>query len=63
MDTNDPPNHILSIRGTVEITEVHGVVKEYAQAAVRYIGKENLRVDRPTVEDAFLTLTGRDIRG
>jgi pyridoxamine 5'-phosphate oxidase-like protein len=40
IDTNDPPNHILSIRGTVEVTEVHGVVKEYAQAAVRYIGKE-----------------------
>jgi hypothetical protein len=40
IDTNDPPNHILSIRGTVEIAEVHGVVKEYAQAAVRYIGKE-----------------------
>src|SRR6476620_9648523 len=28
IDTNDPPNHILSIRGTVEVIEVDGVVKE-----------------------------------
>jgi len=40
IDTNDPPNHILSIRGTAEVTETQGVVKEYAQAAVRYLGKE-----------------------
>jgi translation initiation factor IF-1 len=40
IDTNDPPHHILSIRGTAEVTEVQGVVKEYAQAAVRYLGRE-----------------------
>jgi translation initiation factor IF-1 len=40
IDTNDPPHHILSIRGTAEVTETQGVVKEYAQAAVRYLGKE-----------------------
>jgi hypothetical protein len=40
IDTNDPPNHILSIRGTAEVTQVEGVVKEYATAAVRYLGKE-----------------------
>jgi hypothetical protein len=40
IDTNEPPHHVLSIRGTVEVTEVEGVVEEYAQAAVRYIGKE-----------------------
>jgi hypothetical protein len=38
IDTNDPPHHILSIRGTAEVTEIQGVVKEYAQAAVRYLG-------------------------
>jgi hypothetical protein len=40
IDTNDPPHHILSIRGTVEVTEIQGAVKEYAQAAVRYLGGE-----------------------
>jgi Pyridoxamine 5'-phosphate oxidase len=39
IDTNDPPHHILSIRGTAEVTQTHGVVKEYAQAAVRYLGR------------------------
>jgi translation initiation factor IF-1 len=40
IDTNDPPHHILSIRGTAEVTESQGVVTEYAQAAVRYLGRE-----------------------
>jgi hypothetical protein len=40
IDTNDPPHHILSIRGTAEVTEVQGVVPEYALAAGRYLGKE-----------------------
>jgi Pyridoxamine 5'-phosphate oxidase len=40
IDTNDPPHHVLSIRGTAEVTQTEGVVPEYAQAAVRYLGKE-----------------------
>jgi hypothetical protein len=40
IDTNDPPHHVLSIRGTAEVSETQGVAKEYAQAAVRYLGKE-----------------------
>jgi hypothetical protein len=40
IDTNDPPYHILSIRGTAEVTQTQGVVTEYALAAVRYLGKE-----------------------
>jgi Pyridoxamine 5'-phosphate oxidase len=40
IDTNDPPHHILSIRGTADVTQTHGVVTEYAQAAARYLGKE-----------------------
>jgi translation initiation factor IF-1 len=40
IDTNDPPHHVLSIRGTAEVIEAEGVVPEYAQAAVRYLGKE-----------------------
>jgi Pyridoxamine 5'-phosphate oxidase len=39
IDTNDPPHHILSIRGTAEVTQTQGVVPEYAQAAGRYLGK------------------------
>jgi hypothetical protein len=39
IDTNDPPHHVLSLRGTAEVTETQGVVKEYAQAAVRYLGR------------------------
>jgi hypothetical protein len=31
---------VLSIRGTAQVTEAKGVVAEYAQAAVRYLGKE-----------------------
>ena len=40
IDTNDPPHHILSIRGTAEVTEIQGVAAEYAQAAVRYLDKD-----------------------
>jgi hypothetical protein len=40
IDTNDPLHHVLSIRGTAEVTEAEGVVPEYAQAAMRYLGKE-----------------------
>jgi hypothetical protein len=29
IDTNDPPHHVLSIRGAAEVTETEGVVKEY----------------------------------
>jgi translation initiation factor IF-1 len=39
IDTNDPPHHILSLRGTAEVTQTQGVVPEYAQAARRYLGK------------------------
>jgi len=40
IDTNDPPHHVLAIRGTAQVTQTEGVVREYAQAAVRYRGKE-----------------------
>jgi Pyridoxamine 5'-phosphate oxidase len=40
IDTDTAPNHVLSIRGTVEVTTVSGVVPEYAQAAARYLGSE-----------------------
>jgi hypothetical protein len=40
IDTEAPPHHILSMRGGVVVTQVDGVVPEYAAAAERYIGKE-----------------------
>jgi glyoxylate carboligase len=40
IDTDTPPNHILSIRGRVEVSESKGVPDEYAQSAARYLGPE-----------------------
>jgi hypothetical protein len=40
IDTNEPPNHVLSIRGTVQVTDVRGAVDEYARAAQRYLGRD-----------------------
>jgi hypothetical protein len=39
IDTDAPPHHVLSIRGTAEVTRPEGVVAEYVKAAVRYLGK------------------------
>jgi hypothetical protein len=40
IDTNEPPNRVLSIRGPAHVTGVRGVIDEYAQAAARYLGQE-----------------------
>jgi hypothetical protein len=40
IDTDEPPHHVLSIRGTAEVTDVRGVVDEYRLAAHRYIGDD-----------------------
>jgi hypothetical protein len=40
IDTNDVPNHVLSIRGPALVTPFAGVVPEYALAAMRYLGRE-----------------------
>jgi len=40
IDTDAPPNHVLSIRGAAQVTTVEGVVDEYAKAAARYLGSE-----------------------
>jgi Pyridoxamine 5'-phosphate oxidase len=40
IDTDDPPNRVLSIRGRAEVTRSRGVVEEYALAAARYLGRE-----------------------
>jgi hypothetical protein len=40
IDSNEPPNHVLSIRGILERSDIRGVVPEYAAAAARYLGQE-----------------------
>jgi hypothetical protein len=40
IDTNEAPNHVLSMRGTAEVTDVKGAVDEYAKAAQRYLGRD-----------------------
>jgi Pyridoxamine 5'-phosphate oxidase len=40
IDTDTPPHHVLSLRGTAEVTRAEGVVEEYAKAAARYLGEE-----------------------
>jgi hypothetical protein len=40
IDTETPPNHVLSIRGSVHVSHVDGVAREYALAAARYLGSE-----------------------
>jgi hypothetical protein len=40
IDTESWPPEVLSIRGRAEVTEVDGIVPEYAQAAHRYLGEE-----------------------
>lgn len=40
IDTEASPNHVLSVRGRVDVRDVCGVVPEYALAAERYLGHE-----------------------
>ena len=51
------PPEVLSIRGKAEITEVDGVVPEYAQAAHRFLGSEEAtaylgQIDHPSTRMA-----------
>jgi hypothetical protein len=39
IDTETPPNHLVTIRGAIERTDVEGVIPEYAAAAARYLGR------------------------
>ena len=52
IDTESWPPEVLTIRGRAEVTEVEGVVDEYAQAAHRYLGTEHAapmleQIDQP----------------
>jgi hypothetical protein len=68
IDTDASPPEVLSIRGRAEITDVDGVVAEYAQAAHRFLGAEpatgylaqidqpGTRMARIAVRPAFVAL-------
>jgi hypothetical protein len=61
IDTETWPPEVLSLRGAVEVTEVDGVVPEYAQAAHRYLGAEQAtgmlaQIDHPTTRMARIAV-------
>jgi hypothetical protein len=61
VDTETFPPEVLSIRGKAAITEVDGVVPEYAQAAHRYLGSEQAtaylaQIDHPSTRMARIAV-------
>jgi PPOX class probable F420-dependent enzyme len=54
IDTEGFPPDVLMLRGRAEVTDVDGVVPEYAQAARRYLGDEGAA--------GFLAQLGPDVR-
>jgi hypothetical protein len=61
IDTDASPPEVLSIRGRAEITDVDGVVAEYAQAAHRFLGAEQAtgylaQIDQPGTRRARIAV-------
>jgi len=61
IDTENFPPNVLLIRGQVSVTEVQGIVPEYALAARRYLGEEAAaaylaQVDQPGTVMARIAL-------
>jgi hypothetical protein len=61
VDTEAFPPEVLSIRGRAEITEVDGVVPEYARAAHRYLDSEGAtdylaQIDHPSTRMARIAV-------
>jgi hypothetical protein len=61
VDTESFPPEVLSIRGSADITEVDGVMPEYAEAAHRYMGTEQAtpylaQIDDPTTRMARIAV-------
>ena len=62
IDTETFPPEVLSVRGEAEITEVDGVVPEYARAAHRYLGSEQAtgyleQIDHPSTRMARIAVS------
>jgi hypothetical protein len=61
IDTESFPPDVLLVRGQASVTEVDGVVPEYALAARRYLGEEGataylVQVDRPGTKMARIAV-------
>jgi hypothetical protein len=61
VDTETFPPEVLSIRGRTGITEVDGVVPEYARSAHRYLGSEQAtaylaQIDHPSTRMARIAV-------
>ena len=61
IDTPGPPPHVLLLRGPAEVTDVDGIVPEYALAHHRYYGPEQgarnvAEADRPGVRMARIAV-------
>jgi hypothetical protein len=61
IDTETWPPEVLSIRGEAQISEVDGVVPEYAEAADRYLGSEQAtaylaQIDHPSTRMARIAV-------
>jgi hypothetical protein len=62
IDTEGFPPEVLLVRGRVTVTEVDGVVPEYALAARRYLGEEApasylAQIDRPGTSMARIAVS------
>jgi Pyridoxamine 5'-phosphate oxidase len=51
IDTESFPPEVLTIRGRAEVTEVDGIVSEYALAAHRYLGEEEATAYLTQIDD------------
>ena len=61
IDTESSPPQVLTVRGKATITEVDGIVPEYADAARRYLGEEQgtgylAQIDDPTTRMARIAV-------
>lgn len=62
IDTDSFPPHVLQIRGEASVTEIEGVVSEYANAAHRYLGREGAaayldQIGKPGIKMARIAVT------
>lgn len=62
IDTIGPPPDVLMVRGQVELTEVEGVLPEYAEMQVRYLGPEFAAAARAQMEQPGLRMVRIGLR-
>jgi hypothetical protein len=62
IDTETSPPQVLQVRGRAAITEVDGVVPEYAETAVRYLGEENAAALLASIDDPVTRMARISVR-